>query len=159
MRFLITMLFLLIPSLAFGQVVKEVETGCTFKWDEPVGVNPSPPPNEIGLWDLAGDLAGFAFLDNSEGEGMVWDKLQESRINDKTLRELSCEIFGVTEIGEHTVGIRAYDTSLNMSGTAWINFFVVVSDTTPPGNILRFCLEGKHLGVVAEFCTNIVGTP
>ena len=124
------------PVFAQAQVsMDQVHLGCALAWDEP-----AQP------WT---DLKGFAHIAN-KGGGENWDALEEIRKDDPTLRAISCEDFQVNELGVYTVGVRAYDSSLNKSNVAWLTFEVVEQDVQAPDGVANFCLKGTLNGVPFE---------
>ena len=135
------------PVFAQAQVtMDQVHLGCALAWDEPTQPDPNDATKMVSTWT---DLKGFAHIAN-KGGGENWDALEEIRKDDPTLRAISCEDFQVNELGVYTVGVRAYDSSLNKSNIAWLTFEVVEQDVQAPDGVMNFCLKGTLNGVPFE---------
>lgn len=134
------------PLFASAQDLQQVHLGCTVLWEEPTKADPNDPTKQVSTWT---DLKGFAHV-AVLGQNQIWDDLKEIRKDDPSLRQLSCEDIQVDQMGVYSVGLKAYDTSLNMSPAAWLTFEVVEQDVTAPDGAINFCLKGTLNGLPFE---------
>ncbi len=151
-----TILIALFITVAFitPAYAQSINPGCVFTWKELQVDNPNVPGEQIGEWELAGDLAGFQWVTN---DTLTWDPLKMQLI-DKAARTVTCSTVGVEAPGLYFVLIKSYDTSGNASGAAVLTFTVALEDTEAPAPVMEICLEGTLLNKPASLCA-VFNTP